>query len=480
MIRVYLDWNVISNYKRPELSGLRNFISTHKEALQFPYSPAHFKDLMKSYRVDNKFFEEDLNSLNYLSETHLLRWGKDGIEVLSATPKEYFETEKESEDVLSMMDLEKVFGDLDRDDFGIGKIGTLMRTLFQLQPSGIQITDENKEMLQKMFPNLTEHSSMWDVMKDVMPFSKKLLQERDYFKDFRKSISDKGFKLEANSGNWSVEEVIKKIDEFLQKQNTKLTFTEYVDTCFKHKKDQVNRFEYYTTAYLLLDMIGYKPDKLPKPTDNMQNIQNDAEHSFYSAYCDYFVAIDKNLRTKTKVLFKEFNIPTVVLTPDELLETLSSKIYIPNASEHFVKEAFDLLKQENIVETYTTTDDDNVDTFAFKLPIFYFNFFNYAVYQHYPEQRGFILTFKKVFKNYSSFIFYTEAERLVDRVTQFFGVDDLEHFSAKKKSFVYGDKEVNITWQFEGGLIILELDTETHRPILTYAVTVPKEEQNSS
>ncbi len=474
MIRVYLDWNVISNYKRQEFSGLRNFVSAHKEILQFPYSPAHFKDLMKSYRVDNQFFEDDLNNLDYLSETHLLRWGKDGIEVLSVTPKEYFENEKESEDVFSMMDIEKVFDDLDRDDFGIGKIGTLMKTLFQLNPSGIQIADENKEMLHKMFPNLSEHSSMWNVMKDVMPLSKKLLQERDYYKDFRKSIADKGFKLEANSGNWSVEEVIKKIDDFLQKQNTKLTFTEYVATSFKHKKEPVNRFEYYTTAYLLLDMIGYKPDKLPKPTDNMQNIQNDAEHSFYSAHCDYFVAMDKNLRNKTKVLFKEFNIPTIVLTPNELVETLKSKIYVPNANEHFVNEAFDLLKQENIVETYQKTDEDNVDTYAYKLPIFYFNFFNYVIYQHYPEQRSFIMTFKKVFKNYSSFIFYTEAERLVDRISQFFGIDNEEEFLEKKKSFVYSDKEVNITWQFEGGLIILELDTETHRPLLTYVVKVPK------
>lgn len=479
MIRVYLDWNVISNYKLQEFSVLREFVESHKEILQFPYSPAHFKDLMKSYRVDNKFFEDDLNNLDYLSERHLLRWGKDGIEVLSASPKEYFEVEKQNEDISSMMDIEKVFNDLDNDDFGIGKIGTLMKTLFQLQPSGIEITDENKEMIQKMFPNLTEFSSMWDVMKDVMPFGQKLLQEREYYKDFRKSIADKGFKLEANSGNWSVVDVIKKIDDFLQKQNTKLTFTEYVDTCFKHKKEPVNRFEYYTTAYLLLDMIGYKPDKLPKPTDNMQNIQNDAEHSFYSAHSDYFVAIDKNLRIKTEVLFKEFNIPTIVLTPNELLETLKSKIHVANTTENFVNEAFDLLLQENIVEKYVKSGEETVDTSFFELPIFYFNFFNYAVYQHYPEQNGFILTFKKLFKNYSSFIYYTEADRLIDRICKFYGIENQEEYLEKKKEFVYGDKEVNITWQFEGGLIILELDTETHRPILTYAVTIPKE-QNSS
>ena len=49
-------------------------------------------------------------------------------------------------------------------------------------------------------------------------------------------------------------------------------------------------------------MIGLKSDNLPKPTDNMQNIQNDAEHSFYSTHCDYFVVIDKKLDNQNKVL----------------------------------------------------------------------------------------------------------------------------------------------------------------------------------
>lgn len=72
-----------------------------------------------------------------------------------------------------------------------------------------------------MFPNIHSNSSMWDLMKDITPFSKKLLTEKEYYKDFRKTISDKGFKLDPNSGNWNVDEVFKNIDNFLQKQNTK-------------------------------------------------------------------------------------------------------------------------------------------------------------------------------------------------------------------------------------------------------------------
>lgn len=470
MIRVYLDWSVVSNFKKDEFAEIREFISEHKDYLQFPYSPAHFKDLMKSYNSDNEYFKQDLQNLEYLSEKHLLRWGEDGIEVLFGTPQEYFEGEKDSEDVFSMMDIEKIFNDLDGDDFGIGKFGTLIKSLYQLMPTGIEITDENKEILQKMFPNIDSNSSMWDLMKDVTPFSKRLLTEKEYYKDFRKTISDKGFKLDPNSGNWSVDEVFYNIDSFLQKQNTNLTFREYVNTCFKNRKEPVNRFEFYTTAYLLLDMIGYKPDNLPKPTDNMQNIQNDAEHSFYSAHCDYFVVIDKKLTIKTKVLFKEFNIPTVVISPKEFIETIKSKLHVIDTNKHFVNEAIGFLEKENIVETYEKGEEMEVDTFAFKLPIFYFNFFNYVVYQNYSDQNAFVLTFKRVFKNYSNFIYYTESERLIDRVCNFFGFDNNQEHLDKKQEFVYGDNEVAFIWNFEGGLIKLENDAETHRPLLTYII----------
>ncbi len=475
MIRIYLDWSVISNFKKDDFSEIREFISKHKDYLQFPYSPAHFKDLMKSYSLDNEYFQQDLQNLAYLSEKHLLRWGKNEIEVLFGTPQEYFENEKNSEDIFSMMDIEKIFNDLDNNDLGIGKFGSLIKPLFQLSPSSIEINEGNKELLLKMFPNLTNSSSMWDLMKDITQFSKRLLTEKEYFKDFRKTISDKGFKLEPNSGNWGVDEVFRNIDNFLQKQNTNLTFLEYVNTCFKHKKDAINRFEYYTTAYLLLDMIGYKSDNLPKSTDNMQNIQNDAEHSFYSAYCDYFVVLDKKLSIKAKVLFKEFNIATIVISPKELVEMIESKIHIFKTDKYFINEALELIKNENIVEKYEKDETIETDTFAFKLPIFYFNFFNYVIYQHYEEQNAFVLTFKKVFKNYSSFIYYTEAERLVDRVCNFFGYENNQEYLTKKHEFVYGENEIVFMWNFNNGVIKLEKDIETQRPLLTYIVLVAKE-----
>ncbi|SFQ82165.1 hypothetical protein [Hymenobacter arizonensis] len=478
MIRVYLDWNVVSNFKRDEFKDIREFIAKNKKSLQFPYTPAHFKDLMKSYRPDNDLFGTDLESLEYLSENHFMRWGKEGMEILMGSPKDYLEIEKDSEDIFSQMDMEKILNDLGDNELGRA-VGGLMKSLFQLQPAGIEVTDENREMLQKMFPNLSNSSSMWDLMKGMVPFSQKLHQDREYYKDFRKSIGEKGFKLEPASGNWNVETVVKNIDQFLERLNTKLTFREYINTCFKHKKEPATGFEYYTTAYLMLDMLGYKPDKLPKTTDSMQNIQADGQHSFYSAYCDYFVVDDTKLRIKTQVLFKEFNIPTIVLESNEFIKVVKDKLHINKEGVHFINEAVELLEAENIVEYYESNNEDEGDTRAFKLPVFYFDFFNYAIYEWYPKQEGFALIFKKVFKNYSSFVYYTECERVIDRVTSFFGYDNKEELERKKKEFVYGESEVKFFWTFDGGVVILEKDKENKRPLLTYVVATKQKESVS-
>ena len=90
---------------------------------------------MKSYSPSNQFFEQDFETLEFLSNKHLLRWGKDGIEPLFGTPSEYFEGEKDKEDISELMDMEKVFNDLDfntLNELGLGKMSGLMKSLFQL------------------------------------------------------------------------------------------------------------------------------------------------------------------------------------------------------------------------------------------------------------------------------------------------------------------------------------------------------------
>jgi len=394
MIRVYLDWNVISNLKKPEFKALDDFILLHKERLLFPYSPAHFKDLMKSFSPENTKFETDLKKLQEICGKHYLGWRDNQVVPLFGTPQEYFENSKDQPEnsYLDEFDFEKHVSDLDDlgKDLGLDNAGTMIKDLLQNQISGINLTEESKGLLNKMFPNLNNDSSLWDFVKDYGSFTKSLMQSGSYYRDFRKNLGEYGFKVDANSGNWNEDEVIQNIDIFLKSINT--SFREYVDTILKSQQDKYSYYDFFTTAYLVLDMIGYKSDKLPKSTDNIQNIQVDADHAFYGAHCDYFIGMDKKLLLKSKVLYSEFKLPIKVLTPDQFIGEINAVIHLEDDKKHLIDNIFEFYKKEKIVESWPPVEESEPVVEAVKLDKYLFDFFNYAVYSYYQSEEIMIIT----------------------------------------------------------------------------------------
>lgn len=467
MIRIYLDWNIISNLKRPENKEIKDFIDKHKSYFLFPYSPAHFKDLMKSYTPNNKYFEQDLKTLEYLSGKHLIQWEENGTVPLFRTPKEYFEDEKDKDDYYTV-DIEKILNDLSVES----ELGKTLKSLYKLLPAGIVADEENKEIFQQIFPNITPTSNIWDLMKDAGDFMQKLLNNRDFYKDYRRLLEKKGFKIDANSGNWEENEVIEKINTYLVNLGIGADFLQFIESTFKYRDKPVNKYEFFIISYLVLDIIGYKSDKLPKLTDNMRNIYADSEHAFYGAHCDFFIVGDKNLHVKSKVLYSQFNIPTHVLAPNEFIEVITNQIHnFPKGQTNVIEDAFSYIKLENQVEYYPFSSENEAEIYTVKLPVFYFNFFNYAVYANYKNSQGIGLTFKRVFKNYSNFFYYTEVERIVDLITDLFGYEDKEELEKKKKKFIYKTDDTQFTWHFKYGMIILENDSETKQPSITYLIS---------
>ena len=72
MKKIYLDWNIINHLE--EDHDLFEFILQNQLHFVFVYSPAHFSDLMKSYKENggNTYFEKDLKRLETICETHLM------------------------------------------------------------------------------------------------------------------------------------------------------------------------------------------------------------------------------------------------------------------------------------------------------------------------------------------------------------------------------------------------------------------------
>jgi hypothetical protein len=181
--------------------------------------------------------------------------------------------------------------------------------------------------------------------------------------------------------------------------------------------------------------------------------------------------LDKNLIIKSKVLYNEFKVSTKIIEPKDLISELERVIDTINKEANFIGEAISFCNRDRMVESMPVSDENEIEYYAFKLPKFYFNYFNYVIYRNYPEQERFILTFRKVFKNFSRFIYYTESERLIDSITDFFGYNNKDELEIKKRDFIYENKLIYFDWNFEGGMIRLEKEEETKRPFLHYIIS---------
>lgn len=475
MIRIYLDWNVISGLKTEKYSSLSDFIRSHKERLLFVYTPAHFSDLMKSHTSDNPHFNRDLDQLEWLCGNHLLDWIDNDWKIPGISPKTYFESLLKKHDVTNVDLLQKLLLDAESDDNSMWNFGKLLKSFFMKLPSGIAVNDENRAAIKMIFPDINEGTSQWELIKAVIPFVHKMEKDRDFYKDYRRSLGEKGLKIPDDAGNWNIEEVFDNIDTFLKTHNSDLTFKKYVNmTVELSKKDNATIYDYFTTAYHLMDLIGFKPDKLPKFTDNLQNIRTDVEHAFFASRCDYFVTNDKNLALKTKVLYKEFDVFTQVLIPEEFIRVVSEKMHHKNEDGSFINEALKMISESALIEKYLKEIDPDLETdiSEYNLPVFYFDFFTKVNTMNYLTQNMLVLEFYRAYSEHYKFAFYTETQKLVRNVLEFFGYQDDSFLEDKINDFVFEKSNHVFQWKFDFGIVQLLRDPDTTEPILIYAIKI--------
>lgn len=479
MLRVYLDWDVISKFKLEQFNPLLEFLKGHKDRILVPFTPTHFSDLMKSYNEVNVRFDGDLEMLGVVCGRHFMQWKDHQIEPLLGEPREYFNHVKNQQPINleELLDMDKLMHELDSATSGMGlpRFGTLLKVLMQTQPAGLVVERDGAGIMNQLFPGLQDNSTMWDIMRGIGPLAKGMLDGPDKWKELRNSIAAGGFSVAAIAGDTSAEQAAARIDAFLRSKQMDMSFIEYVESTFKHQKEPPDDYEFFTRAYLMLDLIGYRSDKLQKPTNSMMNIWQDAEHAFYGAHCDYLVAFDKRLRGKAVLLYHLLNIPTEVIHPMDLVEDISGRFHsVPHDFAAVVEDAIAQTRAGQIVEEHAPSEHLDTKAFGIKLPTLYLNFFTHVIFQGY-EGKGIVLTFRKVFKNYSRFVYYTESEAVLDTIIALFGLDDMAAYPEKKREFVYGDNAPVFMWHFAGGLIKLEREEDTHRPSLTFVLAIGQE-----
>lgn len=456
MKRVYLDWGVVSNLKKPEFADIREFLLSHKRDLFFVYSSAHFKDAMRS--EGDERLQQDIRTLESLVDNHLLCYNpkEKTTSPYLATPTEYYRTHR-GQNLDIIPNFSELVSSIRKD---VPLLGGLLQSCLEIP---FQIPEEvrSQKLWRMTLPDLPDSPSFGDLINSALSFYNKMQGDKDFYKSYRSAVRATGFSLEPNAGNWKTDEVVTNITSKMKALGIGKSFKDLVLMGFGNK-EKVDDFQFFMAAYTMLDMIGYKSDKLPKASNAMESVSTDAQHAYFAAYCDYMITQDSHLASKAKALYHEFKISTKVISPKEVIAELGE-----NRNGDLVSFLSEQLK-EAIVERREE------GATVYKLRRRFLGVFSHVIAYEQEGEDITLLEFKLAFDNYSRFIFYDEAGIMVDKVCEFFGWPSKEDYEIARKRIVAGDTNTSINWQGEDVLLSLKADSERHRPELYVKITAQK------
>lgn len=240
---IYIDWNLLSILKKPELEPhriLSKFLTENRAKLLLAYSDAHLGDLNQTSN-EAEFKLVDLTRLSKLTDDLLIvqYFGCEKIEIDFRDPVEFYNDIKSSSNITP---------------------------------------------LQGGLSNFID-KSYWKLRDEII--IKHFKKDPKEIFNFSLSQLDELIRLTGLCG--SLNELI----EFglsLRNQSNSASLS-YID--------------YYTTAYINLDLIGYCPDNMDE-NGGFNNLLNDSKHSAYGSLCKAFITNDNKCYHKSKLLFEYF------------------------------------------------------------------------------------------------------------------------------------------------------------------------------
>lgn len=456
MKRIYLDWGVVSNLKKPEFADIREFLLSHKGDLFFVYSSAHFEDAMRS--EGDERLQQDIQTLESLADNHLLCYNQkeNAASPYLAAPSEYYRDHK-GQDLDLIPNFSDIMSSIDKD---VPRVGGLLKSFLDI-PFPIPDALRSQELWAMMLQDLPDSPTLGDVINSGMKFFNKMQGEKDFYKSYRSAVKATGFSLGSNAGNWKSDEVVPNISVQMKALGIDKSFKDFV-VMGLDKKEKVDDFKRFIAAYSMLDMIGYKSDKLSKASNAMNSVITDAQHAYFAAFCDYLITQDLHLASKAKALYYEFGISTKVISPQEAITELSE-----NRNVDLVTFLREQIKEENV-------DRRENGATTFKLSERFLGLFSHCVVYEQDADGITRLVFKLAFDNYSRSLFFDEAGIIVDTVCEFFGWPSKEDYEIARKRIVAGDTATLLRWEGEDVVFTLKADPESLRPELYVKIAAQK------
>lgn len=328
MIKLYLDWNVITTLRQPEsltneddkvtYGTVINVINSARDKLIIPYSNGHLNDLLKSYKKgERKRVEQSLKFISQLTQDVCLTqyWNEEFAKWHYRNPEEYFESLIEDGNGVDTLGLDSVLEPFK--EFGLDKVFDM----FKLLPHNINFeqVEQHNSSFASFFKRSKTDNSMYAVMEDFLDLTNEMKTNPVVYNELR-SVFKTSIPLDPNVHN--VENVVEMLDKTMPKTMLNKSFTELYQDNNKTETSKNEDYSKIIGTFMQLDFVGYGSDKL---TDKNQydNLFNDALHCFYGAHCDFFITADKKTYKKTRAVYQSENIATQVMKPKEFIEFLT-------------------------------------------------------------------------------------------------------------------------------------------------------------
>lgn len=423
MIKVYLDWNVMSGMKNNYFPDLTQIIS-NREKFLLVYSTSHIGDIFASIKnnstEEQNLIREDLEFITSLTDNLCL--GNDSKEVTLGIydPGELLDDRISEAPLFKNLSLDSLFDSIEVDNPTYG-IGEAMKNMIASIPLDSAFKEafqnpESAKMLEELFPGLKDDLTMKGFFKS---FGKMLdnMNEGEGYKDLRSIVQQVGI----SNGHFSRDKKPFDVIDNAYKKKGMENFD--AGKYFDKAKNAPDWFNDIINEYVSLDMHGFKADKIKvtdKEKNTFRNTTEDAQHSAFASRCDLYLTNDDKNYHKTKAVFQKLGIYTKVLKPNEFVQYHNSFLHANTFDKHF----------ESIINEYKNTDNyyeqkyENGESFGLVKHTnqYFFNFFNKLLVPH-PQSNDALFILSKVSPAKKYIIHYREIEGMIKLFADKFGPD---------------------------------------------------------
>lgn len=435
-------------------SSFLNSILKNNEKHTFIYSAANLGDLKRD-TTEEKYI--DLEFIGKLARNNYLckYWDRE-TNFYITDPNDAFKNISENDEIFDS--LSDLIQNIDFKD----KTDELKKSLENIDTSQVypdHYPEPMKSYIEK-FIELKDNFDLHQVVNSGINLYKEMQHSKTGYKDLRRFLKSNHkhvFPYLPNEINHE------NINDLFSKSIFKKSFLEYISENIKisNVNEEDKQYHTFLSAYYMLNSLGLDKEKNKKA--NFNSTTSDSQHAYYAAYCDVLVTEDNGLKEKANLIYKLFDVDTLIINIDEFKDYLS---FIKNKENDIKNNLSNYLEKDlKSKEIVYVTEQDNKYFCKVKSELPYFANFPHVQFsmskENYLYGDYYLLgSSKKLGRR----LFYIEIENVTNYCINQIGVDFNNKGEFKKEEIesIRNNEWEGRIWSIGGGgYLYLNIDPTT-------------------